>query len=308
MKKLFITGGHGFLGTALREHLKLSQDYEILSPARDELDLADSQAVFDYWSTHKPDILVHAAAFARGLGGNLAAKEDAFLLNEVLVRAPLLAALKLGVERVVFCGTVAEYAHPYKDLPLKEKDVRSSLPHSGEIYYGLAKRLSNSYLEAISTRWGSSVSHVYFTNLYGPGDRFDPESGHVTSSMLLKFSDSLKTGRNDVKLWGSSETTRDFLYIQDAASAIARLLEYDFDGLLELNIASGVETSMGELAKQISKAIDFVGDISWDLGKPIGIQKRSIDVSKLKSIMPWSPKTLSEGLECTISLEPWLTK
>lgn len=308
MKKIFITGGHGFLGKNLREDLESNRDYEILSPARSELDLSDAQAVFDYWLKHRPDVLVHAAAFARGLGGNLQAKEDAFLMNEALVRAPLLAALKIGVERVIFCGTVAEYAHPYKNLPLKEIDVRYSLPHSGEIYYGLAKRLSNSYLEAISTRWGSYVSHLYFTNLYGPGDRFDAESGHVTSSMLLKFSDSLKAGQAGVNLWGSSETTRDFLFVQDAATAIKQLLVYDFDGVLELNVASGVETSMGELAKKISNALSFGGDITWDLEKPIGIEKRSVDVSKLRSIMPWSPTTLDDGLLSTISRETWLSK
>lgn len=308
MKTVFVTGSNGFLGSAITAKLGSVGDLRILAPSRKELDLADLPSVNSYWEINRPDFLIHVAAFARGLGGNLEAKEEAFLKNEEVIRTPLLAALKYGVDKVIFCGTVAEYAYPYDRLPLKEADVSISLPHSGELYYGLAKRLSNQYLEAIRARWGAAVTHTYLTNLYGPGDRFDAESGHVVASMILKLSNAAKNRDKSVDLWGSPATTRDFLFVKDAADAIAGLLGCSPKILLDINVASGTETEMAHLASSIASAVGFDGNIFWDSTKPIGIESRSIDISRLQGLMDFNPRSLAAGIAQTVLTEAWTQK
>ena len=304
--KILVTGSSGFLGRQIADTLRLKPGVEVLAPNRSDLDLSDLNSVRAFWQENRPDVLIHAAAFARGLGGNLAAREAAFIRNEEVVRTALLGALEYGVQSVIFVGTVAEYAYPYASLPIREEDIHKALPHSGELYYGLAKRLANPFLEAIRARWGASVVHCYLTNLYGPGDRFDVESGHVVASMLQKIQWAKEQGLDSVALWGSPSTTRDFLYVRAAAKLIAEHSDQRFDDLLEVNVASGLETTMGELAKEIINVLGFSGDVLWDSTKPTGISNRSVDTEKLSSLAFFQPTKLSDGLAQTASHQGWI--
>jgi GDP-L-fucose synthase len=304
--KILVTGASGFLGRQIVETLGQKARLQVFAPNRSNLDLSDLSSVRTFWEENRPDVLIHAAAFARGLGGNLAAREAAFIRNEEVVRTALLGALEYGVQSVIFVGTVAEYAHPYANLPIREEDIHKSLPHSGELYYGLAKRLANPFLEAIRARWGASVVHCYLTNLYGPGDRFDVESGHVVASMLQKIQWAKEQGLDSVALWGSPSTTRDFLYVRDAAKLITELSGQRFEDLLEVNVASGLETTMGELAKEISNVLGFSGEVLWDSTKPTGISNRSVDTQKISSLAPFTPINLGDGLAKTASHQGWI--
>lgn len=305
-KKLLITGSTGFLGNWIRSTASEKfRDFELLTPSRSELDLTDLQAVREYWAKNNPTSLIHAAAFARGLGGNIDAKEFAFIENEAVARPTLLAAMEFGVESLVYCGTVAEYGYPYSKLPLDEGDVYVGEPHSGEQYYGLAKRLCEPYLSAIRLRWGAQVTHALLTNLYGPGDRFDPVSGHVVASMLHNFAKARDGQLSEIVLWGLPDTTRDFLFVRDAAFFILDLLGQDA-GLV--NVASGTTSTMGELAEKIAELTQFRGSVLWDSGKPIGIKHRSVDVQKLSLYSRHTPLDISLGLQMTARLEDWITK
>ena len=305
MPKILLTGGSGFLGTHVLEALKREYSGELLAPTRQELDLTNLDRVREYWDFHKPTALVHGAAFARGLGGNIAAAEKAFLLNEQVIRTPLLAALEFGVEQVVFVGTVAEFGYPYEALPIREESVLRGLPHEGEIFYGLAKRLSNNYLDAIRVRWQARTAHLYLTNMYGPGDRFDTESGHVVASMMKKFWEQRNLKSDQISLWGSPSTTRDFIFVKDAAAAVCRVLSALPVGHLELNIASGTETRMADLAEKIAMTVGFGGEIVWDESKPIGIKHRSVSTQRLKGLMSFDPTNLDSGLLETAKSQGW---
>jgi len=304
VNSVLVTGSKGFLGSAIvRAIARTLPDFTILNPSRSELDLENLDQVRDYWKLNKPTHLIHAAAFARGLGGNIEAREIAFIRNEAVVRTPLLAALEFGAKSVIFCGTVAEYGFPYAELPLRETSLFDGPPHIGERYYGLAKRGAQTYLAAIDEKWGKISTHALLTNLYGPGDRFDAASGHVIPSMLLNFANARKTDMDSIVLWGVPETTRDFLYVEDAAAALVALLSADAD---IVNVASGIETSMGEVASLIKEKTKFSGDIHWDASKPIGIPNRSVDISLLKSAITFTPVTLGQGISRTLEVEAWI--
>jgi len=307
LTRVLLTGGSGFLGRHLREAIEKNHEVQLISPTRQDLDLKDTDAVSQYWRHHRPDVLIHAAAFARGLGGNLSALEKAFILNEQVIRSALLAALEHGVERVIFVGSVAEYAYPYPSLPIREEFALQGLPHAGEVYYGLAKRLADNYLDAIRIRWGAQASHLYLTNMYGPGDRFDTEGGHVVASMMKKIWHQREIGATEVVLWGRPDTTRDFLFAPDAADAISRLLALPNLGEQQINIASGREETMGDLAGHITRLTAFKGSIRWDDSKPIGITSRSVSTERLEALVDFKTTPLAKGLAKTIESQGWLS-
>lgn len=302
--RLLVTGGQGFVGRSVVRYVSENHpEWTIFAPSRAELDWCEERSVLKYWAKVCPQGLIHLAAFARGLGGNLAAGHNAFVINEAINRNVLLAALEYGVTSIVMGGTVAEYGYPYGRIPLREEEALRGQPHGGELYYSLAKRLSESYLNAIQVRWGSRVSHALLTNMYGPGDRFDRQHGHVVSSMLLSAVDAKRRGERSVTFWGRPETTRDFLYVDDAAEALVQLLNFDL-GLV--NVASGHPTRMEELSASVIRALRLDLEVLWDSDKPVGIPHRYLDVSKLTSVMHFRPRCLQQGLDETVKSESWL--
>lgn len=299
--RIMVAGSGGFLGKHVVSQLQRAYPLaELLTPLRSELDLSDQSAVREYWDKEKPDFLIHVAAFARGLGGNLEAKEHAFLSNEAVIRSALLAALEFGVKGVVFCGTVAEYGFPYVELPLREEHLLIGPPHAGEKYYGLAKRNADNYLQAIGDRWSATISHALLTNLYGPGDRYDTNSGHVVASMISKFSSAVSQKSKEVTLWGVPETTRDFLYVEDAARALIELVGLNGG---HVNIATGRECTMLRLAETIATATGFSGEIHWDSSMPIGIERRSIDITKISAFTEIDFLGIETGIPRTVTYE-----
>lgn len=302
---VLVTGGHGFVGSAVLRYAEVARpEWRVIAPARQEVDWESEPAVRDFWRAAKPDAVIHLAAFARGLGGNIAAGHLAFTSNEVINRNVFLNALEFGVQSFVMGGTVAEYGFPYNAVPLNEAMVLSGAPHAGEAYYSLAKRLATSYLDAIQTRWGTSVSHALLTNMYGPGDRFDAEYGHVVSSMLLTISNAIKAGHESVTFWGKPQTTRDFLFVDDAARALVELVDLN---LGHVNVAMGLPTRMDELAESALSALQAGLEIRWDAERPVGIPHRYLDISKLRSAIPFDPMSVAEGLRRTVRHESWLT-
>jgi GDP-L-fucose synthase len=287
---ILVTGAGGVLGYGILNALEENGYSNVYAPSRKEMDALEPKSVSDYFKKVKPDFVFHLASLVYGLKGNL---DNQFksLTNNTLINQNIITACKeYSVKKIFFAGTVASYAFPYKSMPLKEDDFLSGPPHEGEYGYAMAKRHALSYLHVLKKYHDIDFCYALFTNIYGPNDRFDTVNGHVIPSLIQKAFDALSTTEKKLNVWGNAETTRDFLFNLDAGRyALAAMNNYS--GIL--NIASGDETSMGDIVRAINLSFDNVLTIEWDPAGPVGISKRSIDTEKLKGI----------GVKCTSNLD-----
>jgi GDP-L-fucose synthase len=297
--RMLITGADGLLGKRLVEGLRREfPSAELLTPSREELDLVDETAVRAYWEHARPEAVFHLAAFVLGLGGNLAAGATAFTVNARINHNVLLACLEFQPRFTFVAGTVASYKYPYARLPLVEEDAFLDEPHEGEYYYGLAKRAMWPYLQAVGRAGGGATTMALFTNMYGPGDNFNESSGHVVPSLIKRFVEATRAGQNEVMVWGVPDTTRDFLYVDDAVEGLLAALEAKVG---VCNISSGRETTMGELVEAITRVTGFEGRVFWDASKPVGIPRRSVDNSRLLGHHPQMTfHNLEEGVRSAV--------
>lgn len=279
---ILITGAAGLVGSQLAETLAARfPDLYLLTPTRSELDLEDIDAVRKYWTCHRPNGVFHLAAFVRGLGGNLSAGQAAFEVNARINHNVLMAGIEFPPEFFFAAGTVALYGHPYPRLPLTEADAFVGDPHGGELFYSLAKRAMLPYLQAMEVAGGTNTTLGLFTNIYGPRDRFDEVSGHVVPSLVKRFVEAEQLDRSEVVVWGRPDTTRDFMYVQDAIDALLQVIAAK---LKICNIASGRERQMGELVDSLRRVTGYRGSVRWDADKPTGIPRRCVDISQLSEL------------------------
>lgn len=297
--RMLVTGADGLLGKRLLAELRHRYpDVQLLAPHRAELDLANDVAVRSYWEAADPDAVFHLAAFVLGLGGNLAAGSTAFTVNASINHNVLLACLESPPKFTFVAGTVASYKYPYARLPLVEEDAFLDEPHEGEYYYGLAKRAMWPYLQAVGRAGGGATTMALLTNMYGPGDNFDDSSGHVVPSLVKRFVEATRAGQHEVMVWGKPDTTRDFLYVDDAVEGLLAALAAKVE---VCNISSGRETTMGELVETITRVTGFEGRVFWDSSKPVGIPRRSVDNSRLLGCHPQMRfHTLEEGVRSAV--------
>ncbi|GAB7540211.1 NAD-dependent epimerase/dehydratase family protein [Burkholderia sp. 3C] len=276
MNKYFVTGGHGLVGSAVCRQLELN-GVSFVAPRRADLNLLDREAVERFIADERPTHLIHLASQVFGLQGNLRNQLSSLSLN-TRINENLLAGLGgSSVKKVFFAGTVASYPFPYLSIPLRESDMFKGQPHFGEYGYANSKIHAFHYLELLKKY--NDIDYVYgiFTNMYGPNDRFDVENGHVVPSLIRKAEQAAANG-TPLDVWGRPDTTRDFMYVDDAARAVVHLLDAA-TGLV--NIASGVESTMGDLATAVSAAAGLTTPINWLSDKPVGIPRRSVDIARL---------------------------
>lgn len=298
---VLVTGATGMLGRVLVEGLRSLAGDRLLAPPRGELDLGDPAAVVDYWHRHRPRTVFHLAGYVRGILGNMQAGTLPLLENARIQANLLLAALEDPPDSIVVAGTVAAYAYPFVRLPLREDDFWIGQPHSAEGFYAAGKRVAIPYLEGLA-QLGCGTRFAVLTNLYGPYDRFGEQGAHVVPSLVGRFVEARRSGANSVVVWGKPETTRDFLHSADAARFLVDLAVTAARdrGYAAVNVASGVETTMGELVETIDRAAGFGGPVRWDADAPIGIPRRSLDVTRLQSISDHRPLPLAEGISATV--------
>ncbi len=293
--KILITGAAGMLGSNLRETLNLFGYNDILCPKQEELDLLNFEKVETYIRENKPEYIFHLAGLVYGLGGNLNNQLSA-IYNNSIINLNLFYSLKdFKPRKIFFAGTVASYPYPYQSLPLKEEQMFYGKPHYGEYGYAASKNLGYQFLELLKQELGIDYCVGLFTNLFGEHDTFDSKNSHVVPSLISKVYKAKKEN-TDFEIWGNGAATRDFLYAKDAARA-AILSMNNYSGLI--NISSGNEVSLKQLADLLIEVSGFEGKIVYQADAPIGIERRFVDNTKLINLGFKDFSNLKQALELT---------
>jgi GDP-L-fucose synthase len=297
-KRIVVTGGAGFLGRYVVDKLKDRGCREITVPRRSSFDLSrwdDIERLFDY---ARPHLLIHLAATVDSPVGhrNVAAS----FYNNVMMTTQLMeAASRHGVEKMVCAGSASSYP-PNAPFPLQEADLFKGLPDVSREAHGIAKRLAWIQARAYRQQYGFRCIFLIPTNFYGPGDNFDPKSCYVIPSLIRKFVDAAESGADEVVIGGSGCATRDFLHVDDCAEALVLALER-YSGGDAINLGSGIEIGIHDLARKIARATGFAGRILWDPTYPDGPTRRVLEVSRAQKEFGFKAKrTLVEGLAETV--------
>ena len=293
---VLVAGGTGLVGSAIVRELR-SRNVDVLVVNSKVVDLLDRKATFQYVLDHKPETIIDAAAMVGGIGANNTYPVD-FLSNNVQIQTNLMdAAHAAKVPGFLFLGSSCIYPRDCAQ-PIKEEYLLTGPLELTNSAYAVAKiagiELIKSYRKQYGYKWISAMP----TNLYGPNDNFDLENSHVFPALIRKFSEAAKSG-NSVQLWGTGSPKREFLHVDDLAKAVAVLLaKYDSDS--HINIGSGEDVTIKDLATSIAMATGFTGEIKWDASKPDGTPRKVMDVSRIKAL-GWKPEiSLQDGITQTV--------
>jgi GDP-L-fucose synthase len=295
--KIYVAGHRGLVGSALTRRIKSHTPHTLVSKSRSELNLFDSHAVSAFIGLEKPDAIIIAAAKVGGIGANAAYPVE-FLAENLRIELNILeAAHEHGIERVVFLGSSCIYpklAHQ----PITEDSLLTGPLETTNEPYAIAKIAGIRLTQAFSSQYGRDWISLLPTNIYGPGDRFDPELSHVLPALIQKFHHAKEQGLREVELWGTGEPRREFLYSEDLADACIFLLE-NYHSPEPINVGVGKDISISELAQKIKQVVGFDGEIIWDASKPDGTPRKVLDVSKLKNLGWVATTSLDDGLRLT---------
>jgi GDP-L-fucose synthase len=298
-RRVLVTGGGGFLGRALVTDLARHAPAKILAPRSSELDLRERDRVRAYLAKEKPDLILHGAAVVGGIGANRAHPGLFFYENAIMGIQLIEEARRLGVGKFVCLGTICAYPK-FTPVPFREDDLWNGYPEETNAPYGLAKKMLLVQLQAYREEYGFPGIYLLPVNLYGPGDHFDLEKSHVIPAMIRKFEQAHASGAREVVLWGDGSPTREFLYVDDAAEGILAAAER-YDGVAPVNLGSGEEISIRDLATLVARETGYGGGIRWDASRPNGQMRRKLDVTRAEQQFGWHSKiSLLEGLRRTI--------
>ena len=294
--KILVTGGGGFLGSHLVERL-VAEGEEVFVARRADYDLTREDDVERLFVDAEPEIVFHLAAEVGGIGANRANPGRYWYANLMMGANVLERSRLYGVSKLVVAGTVCAYPKN-TPVPFREEELWSGYPEETNAPYGVAKKSVLVGAQAYREQYGLNTIFLLPANLYGPRDNFDLESSHVIPALICKMADADADG--EVVLWGDGSPTREFLYVEDCADGLLRAAEL-YDGPEPVNLGTGVETSIRELAETIAELTGFTGEIRWDTSMPNGQPRRSLDASKAEQLFGFRAKTpLRDGLERTI--------
>ncbi|MBI4450087.1 GDP-L-fucose synthase [Candidatus Uhrbacteria bacterium] len=298
-KRILLTGGAGFLGTAVARRLVAIgvPPARIIVPRHSTHDLRRWETCVDV--VRDRDVVFHLAANVGGIGYNDAHPGRLFYDNAIMGIQLMEAARRAGVERFVVVGTTCEYPES-APVPLREESIWDGYPAPATALYGLAKKMLLAQAEAYRREYGFHAIHLLPVNLYGPGDHFDPERSHVVPALIRKVADAKRHGHSAISVWGSGKATREFLYVDDAAEGIVLAAER-YDDPAPMNLGTGTETTIEALVRAICSLMGFPGTIQWDTSKPEGFPRRCLDVTRAKRECGFVARTsLEDGLRATI--------
>jgi GDP-L-fucose synthase len=275
---IVVTGGSGFLGSRVVAALRERGCTRIVVPRSATCDLRDRAAVQRLYRETQPDLVIHLAAVVGGIGANRANPGRFFYDNAIMGIETLEQARVAGVKKYLSVGTTCSYPK-HTPIPFHEDDIWNGYPEETNAPYGLAKKMLLVQGQAYREQYGFDAVHLLPVNLYGPGDNFDPENSHVIPALVRKMVEAQASGASEVVLWGDGSPTREFLYVDDAAEGIVLAAE-KYDGAEPVNLGSGMEIAIRDLAVEVAAAVGFTGRIVWDTTKPNGQPRRSLDTTR----------------------------
>jgi GDP-L-fucose synthase len=298
-KRVAVTGGAGFLGRVVVDRLVKAGCEQPFVPDIDIYDLRTGDGIGRFLGDARPQVVIHLAASVGGIGANRA-NPGRYLYDNLIMGARLIEESRLaGVEKFVCAGTICAYPK-FTPVPFREEELWNGYPEETNAPYGLAKKILLVQLQAYRRQYGFNGIYLLPVNLYGPGDNFDLESSHVIPALIRKCVEARRRNDASVPCWGTGEPTREFLYVDDCAEGIVLATER-YDSPDPINLGSGREISIRDLAETIRKLTRFEGELVWDPTKPDGQPRRCLDVSRARERLGFTARTsFEDGLARTV--------
>ena len=298
-RRVMVTGGAGFLGSAVVRRLHEAGAAEIFVPLVEDYDLRTLPDIDRALAGGKPDLVIHLAAVVGGIGANRANPGRFFYDNAIMGIQLIEQARQAGVAKFLTVGTVCAYPK-FTPVPFREEELWNGYPEETNAPYGLAKKMLLVQSQAYRDQYGFNAIYLLPVNLYGPGDNFNPESSHVIPALIKKCVDARERGDAYIDAWGTGSASREFLYVEDAARALVLAAER-YDGRDPVNLGVGSEITICELTELIARLTGFTGEIRWDHTKPDGQPRRALDTSRAREAFGFTAGTsFEDGLRATI--------
>lgn len=298
-RRIVVTGGAGFLGRFVLDGLKRQGCKNILVPTVEEYDLVDMENVVSMYRDLQPDIVIHLAAVVGGIGANREHPGKFFYENLMMGVQLIEQGRQFGIEKFTAIGTICAYPK-FTPVPFREQELWNGYPEETNAPYGLAKKMLLVQSQAYRQEYGFNSIFLLPVNLYGPWDNFDPHSSHVIPALIKKCVDAVEANQAWIECWGTGSPSREFIYAADAAEGILQATEH-YNGGEPVNIGSGMEITIKDLAEKIAELTGFDGEIRWNPEKPDGQPRRCLDVSKAQELFGFQASTdFEKGLKQTI--------
>jgi GDP-L-fucose synthase len=296
--KFYVAGHNGMVGAAVWRHLEASGFTNIIGKKSSELDLRNRSSVFEFFETEKPRYVVLAAARVGGIMANNTYPAQ-FLSDNLQIQVNVMdAAAKYGVERLLFMGSSCIYPK-FAEQPIKEESLLTGHLEPTNDAYAIAKIAGIMQVQATRRQYGLAWISAMPTNLYGVGDNYSGFNSHVIPALIKRYEEARISGETVVTNWGTGSPLREFLYVDDLATATLHLLE-KYDGPQQVNVGTGSDLSIQEIADLVARAVGYEGKTEWDTSKPDGTPKKMLDVSKIQALGWMSQVNLTDGLKLAV--------
>jgi GDP-L-fucose synthase len=298
-RHVLVTGGNGFVGHAVLRELSERGCTSVGAPSSEEFDLTQPGDVDALFEKARPDVVVHLAARVGGIGANRERPAELYLSNLLMGTHVIEAARRFGTPKTVVAGTICSYPK-HTPVPFRESSLWDGYPEETNAPYGIAKKALLVHAQANRAQYGQNIVYVMPTNLYGPRDKFHPAVSHVIPALIKKCVDAKERGDDEVEIWGTGAASREFLYVDDAARGIVRAAER-YDGPEPVNLGSGREILVRDLATMIADTVGFEGTLRWDPTQPDGQPRRQLDCTQAAELFGFRAETsFEEGLRRTV--------
>jgi GDP-L-fucose synthase len=298
-RRVMVTGGAGFLGSAVVRRLRDAGASDIFVPKVEDYDLRKLVDIDRALADGRPDLVIHLAAVVGGIGANRENPGRFFYDNAIMGIQLIEQARQAEVAKFLTVGTVCAYPK-FTPVPFREDDIWNGYPEETNAPYGLAKKMLLVQGQAYRDQYGFNAIYLLPVNLYGPGDNFNPESSHVIPALIKKCVEARERGDDFIEAWGTGSASREFLYVDDAARGIVLAAER-YDGREPVNLGVGSEITIRDLTELIARLTSFTGEIRWDASKPDGQPRRALDTSRAREAFGFTAGTsFEDGLRATI--------